>query len=83
MARTAATPAGENARVSTAVEKAENGFVVHVSSEKGGKNASFSRRTFVAPNGRAAMRIATTHMETCAPKMKAKKAKGKALAKKR
>ena len=79
----AQTQGGETGRVSSAIEKAENGFVVHVTSEGGGKDASFSRRTFVAPDGRAAMRIAATHMESCAPKMKGKKAKGKALAKKR
>jgi hypothetical protein len=70
-------------RVSSAIERVENGFIVRVSSEGQGKNASYVSRTFVAPNGQAAMRIATTHIQAVGPKTKQKKTKTKTLARKR
>lgn len=70
-------------RVSSAIERAENGFVIHVTSEGKGKKASYTSRTFVAPNGRAAMRIANSHIQGAGSKLKQKKGRTKVAARKR
>jgi hypothetical protein len=62
-------------RLNIGVERAENGAIVRVSGEGKGKNASYTSRTFIAPNGRAAMRIATTHIQGIGKKIKSGKAK--------
>jgi hypothetical protein len=43
------------------IDEAENGFILRLTKDGGGKNAVYSSKTFVAPNEREALRIATTH----------------------
>ena len=62
-------------RSSASIDSAENGFIVHTTSEGG--NSGYKQRTFVAPNHAAALRIASTHMQECALKGKSKGKKGK------
>ncbi len=54
------------------MERAENGFIIRVTSRGTGKNPNFSSRTFIAPDGKAAMRIATEHIQSAGPKLKKK-----------
>ena len=69
--------------MSSSIDRAENGFVIHVSHEGKGKKAAYTSRTFIAPNGRAAMRIANAHIQCAGPKLKSKKAGAKTTARKR
>jgi hypothetical protein len=69
-----ATPPSSGGAVDTAMERAENGFIIRVSSRGTGKNPTYSSRTFIAPDGQAAMRIATQHIEAAGPKLKKKRA---------
>jgi phosphoheptose isomerase len=73
-----ATPStsGGASRVTTAIESAENGFVVHTSSD-GGPDKNYMSKTFVAPDHASALRIAAMHIASCGPKGKGKKGKGK------
>ena len=62
-------------RVTTAIENAENGFVVHATSE-GGPDKAYKTKTFVAPDHTSALRIAAQHLASCGPKGKGKTGKG-------
>ena len=75
----AASPSmgGRSGRVTTSIDSAENGFIVHTSSEGSGPGSSYVSKTFVAPDHAAALRIASAHIESCGPKTKGKKGKGK------
>jgi hypothetical protein len=55
-------------------DEAENGFITNISHE--GKDGYQSKK-FVAPNERAAIRIATAHLASLGSKSKSKKGKGK------
>ena len=68
---------GGSGRVTTSIDSAENGFIVHTSSEGSGPGSSYVSKTFVAPDHAAALRIASAHIESCGPKTKGKKGKGK------
>lgn len=71
-------------RVNIGIEQAENGAVVHLSTERGGKNPSYESKTMVAPDHDAAARIAVSHIATMSPKMKkkaGKKGESKAIGK--
>ena len=70
-------------RLNIAMERAENGSIVRVSGEGNGKDSSYTSHTFIAPNGRAALRIATMHMRSMGNKLKSKKGKSKARSTKR
>jgi len=68
---------GGSGRVTTSIDSAENGFIIHTSSEGRGPGSSYVSKTFVAPDHAAAMRIASAHIESCGLKSKGKKNKGK------
>jgi hypothetical protein len=68
---------GGSGRVTTSIDSAENGFIVHTSSEGSGPGSSYVSKTFVAPTHDAALRIASAHIECCGSKAKGKKGKGK------
>jgi hypothetical protein len=68
---------GGSGRVTTSIDSAENGFIVHTSSEGRGPGSSYVSKTFVAPDHASALRIASAHIESCGPKSKGKKGKGK------
>jgi len=72
----AGTPGGSG-RMTTSINSAENGYIIHTSSEGMGKDRSYTSKTFVAPTHDAALRIASQHMESCGLKAKGKKGKGK------
>jgi len=55
------------------MESAENGFIIRIASRGSGKTPTYSSRTFIAPDKKAAMRIATEHIEAAGPKLKKKK----------
>jgi hypothetical protein len=78
---TAPIAASSPGRINIGIENAENGAVVHLSSEGMGKKGGYISKTLVAPDHAHAMRIATAHIATMGPKLK-KKA-GKKGAKKR
>lgn len=49
-------------RCSTDISSAENGFIVNVSGEIGGKNPAFYNKRFIAASRPEALRIAAHHM---------------------
>jgi len=69
-----AMPMPSRNRVSVAIEEADNGFVVNTSSS--GKKG-YEDKTLIAPHGRAALRIATGHMQHLAGTKLKKKTGGK------
>jgi hypothetical protein len=67
-------------RMSTDISTAENGFIVNVSGETGGKNPSYFSKRFVASSRPQALRIAAHHISgSGALKGKAGKKKSKGL----
>ncbi len=66
-----AAPSSGGDRMSTDISSAENGFIVNVSGESGGKNPSYFNKRFIAATRPDALRIAATHF-----KMKGGKKKG-------
>ena len=55
-------PMSSGERMNTNIETAENGFVVNVSGESGGKNPSYFSKRFIASSRPQALRIAAHHM---------------------
>jgi hypothetical protein len=53
---------GGSDRMSTDISTAENGFIVNVSGETGGRNPSYFSKRFIASSRPAALRIANHHM---------------------
>jgi hypothetical protein len=53
---------GGSDRMSTDISSAENGFIVNVSGETGGKTPSYFSKRFIATSRPAALRIANHHM---------------------
>lgn len=68
--------ASSSERMSTDISTAENGFIVNVSGETGGKSPSYFNKRFIATSRPQALQIAAHHMSG-ARKMKAGKKKGK------
>jgi hypothetical protein len=64
-------------RINIGIERAENGAVVHLSSEGMGKKGGYVSKTLVAPDHHHAIRIATAHINTMGPKLKKKGGKKK------
>ena len=64
-------------RINIGIERADNGNVVHLSSEGIGKKGGYESKTLIAPDNDAAIKIATSHIESMAPKLKKKKDKSK------
>ncbi len=52
---------GNSSRISTSIDEAENGFVINVSGESGGKKPSYFSKRYIASSRPQAMRIAGTH----------------------
>lgn len=69
-------PSGGGERMSTDISTAENGFIVNVSGDSGGKNPSYFSKRFVASSRPDALRIAAHHISG-AVKGKGGKRKGK------
>jgi hypothetical protein len=67
---------GGPSRITTSIDGAENGFVIHTSSD-GGPDKEYTTKTFVAPDHATALRIASQHIQNCCMKGKSKKGKGK------
>jgi hypothetical protein len=67
---------GGSDRMSTDISTAENGFIVNVSGESGGKNPSYFNKRFIATSRPHALRIAAHHMAGSG-KVKAGKKKSK------
>jgi hypothetical protein len=72
----APSTSGGSGRITTSIDSAENGFVIHTSSD-GGPDKGYMSKTFVAPDHASALRIASMHLASCGPKGKGKKGKGK------
>ena len=68
----APTAASHPSRINIGIERADNGAVVHLSSEGGGKKGGYTSKTMVAPDHIHAMRIATAHIASMGPKLKKK-----------
>jgi hypothetical protein len=65
-------------RMSTDISSAENGFIVNVSGETGGKTPSYFSKRFIATSRPQALRIAAHHIAGSV-KGKGGKKKGKGL----
>jgi hypothetical protein len=70
----AAMPSSGSDRISTDISNAENGFIVGISGETGGKKPSYFSKRFIAASRPEAMRIAATHFSGAMKKAKGKKA---------
>jgi hypothetical protein len=55
-------PVSGGDRMSTDISTAENGFIVNVSGETGGKTPSYFSKRFIASSRPQALRIAAHHM---------------------
>jgi len=77
-----AMPPSSGERMSTDISTAENGFIVNVSGESGGKTPNFFSKRFVATSRPQALRIAAHHISSSAKtKSGKKKSKGGLLKK--
>lgn len=78
---TAAPSVSQPGRINIGIERAENGAVVHLSSEGMGKKGGYVSKTMVAPDHKHAIRIAVGHIATMGPKLKRKGTKKRSLRK--
>lgn len=70
-------PSGGPKRMSVSIEEAENGYTINCSGS--GKNGEYHSKSYVAPNERGAIRLATQSLSGIGTKTKGKKGKkGKA-----
>jgi hypothetical protein len=74
-----AVPMSGSDRMSTDISTAENGFIVNVSGETGGKNPSYFSKRFIASTRPQALRIANQHMAGSSAKGRGGKRKLKGL----
>lgn len=51
----------EGEHSNTSIDSAENGYIVHVSGSKGGKNPSYYSKKYIAHSHPHAMRLAAAH----------------------
>jgi hypothetical protein len=72
-------PSSSGERMSTDISTAENGFIVNVSGETGGRNPSYFSKRFVAGSRPEALRIAAHHISGAASKGKGGKKKSKGI----
>jgi hypothetical protein len=70
------SPTSGGERMSTDISTAENGFIVHVSGETGGKTPSYFSKRFIASSRPAALRLAGQHFAGAKAKGGKKKGKG-------
>jgi hypothetical protein len=73
------SPMGSSERTSTDISTAENGFIVNVSGETGGKTPSYFSKRFIASSRPQALRIASHHMGGGSAKGRGAKKKLKGL----
>lgn len=69
----AAPSSGRSGHMSTSIDDAENGFIVNVSGESGGKESKYFSKRFISPTREGALVIASTHLSG---KSKGKKKSG-------
>lgn len=69
----AQAPSNGPRRINIGIEEAENGYTINCSGS--GKNGEYHSKSYVAPNERAAIRIATAGIAGMGSKMKGKKGK--------
>jgi hypothetical protein len=75
----AQSPMGSRTRrISIGIDSAENGNVISLSSDGIGKKGGYESKTLIAPDTDAAIKIATSHIQSMAPKLKKGKEKKKA-----
>jgi hypothetical protein len=79
MAQTAPVGSGTNAHWDVGIRSAENGAVINISHESGGRKNKYTSKTLVAPSPRAAFRVAAAHL----PALVKKAGKGKKAARKK
>jgi len=73
---------GGSDRMSTDISTAENGFIVNVSGETGGKTPNYFSKRFIASSRPQALRIAAHHMSgSVKAKGGKRKSKGRSLKK--
>lgn len=58
----ASSPIGGSGRLSTDITDAENGFIINVSGETGGKESKYFSKRFISPTREGALVIASSHL---------------------
>lgn len=71
------------AHMSTSIDDAENGFIVNVSGESGGKESKYFSKRFISTTRDGALRIASTHLAGGSKAKGKKKGGGKKISLKR
>lgn len=70
-------------RIGINLDRVENGYVVNLTAESDGKKGKYTNKRLVAPDGHAALRIATTHLQSLGssrPKSERKKKSSRKIA---
>ena len=78
----AAPMSSGSSRTHVGIDSAENGFVIRVSGETGGKNPHYMEKTLVATSPRHALRVAAQHIPGITKKIGKKKSGRKRFASK-
>lgn len=58
----AAPVSGGSGHLSTSIDDAENGFIINVSGESGGKEPKYFSKRFISPTRDGALSIASSHL---------------------
>ena len=81
VSQTPAPMGGSGGHWDVGIRSAENGAVINISHESGGKNRTYTSKTLIATSPRAAFRIAAAHLPSMGKKTgKKKSARGKRIA---
>ena len=72
-------PTSGHTSMSSRIESADNGYVIRISAEHGGKKPSYTSRTLVATSPRQAERLAKQHIQLMEKKVRTKRSRGKRL----
>ena len=78
----ASAPIGGSGRLSTDISDAENGFIINVSGETGGKESKYFSKRYISPTREGALVIASSHLGGSKSKGKKKGGKKKIALKK-
>jgi len=57
-----ATPSSSGGHLSTSIDDAQNGFIINVSGESGGKESKYFSKRFISPTRQGALVIASQHL---------------------
>jgi hypothetical protein len=76
-------PTSGSRRMHVGIDSAENGFVVRVSGDSGGKNPTYHEKTMVATSPNHALRVAASHLRGGVKKAHGKKGGKKKFAAKK